>query len=178
MFIIFQPRSCKCTQRAVQMSFVNLHKIPIRKVQSSYRRFRFKKFVTVISQVMPISDANGVFELTSPTPMHYARCARIHIRRTGSGGKSDLKLPIYRANDAPFHPFTRLHINNIARWRRRIIKFLRYVKLRFDYLACLPAYIQCFRSIVHASEEREASRIAYIFQIPNLCMTFHREILR
>jgi len=147
-------------------------------IRNFYRRFRFKKFVTVISQVTLISDANGVFELTSPSPMHYARCARMHIRRTGSGGKSDLKLSIYRANDAPFHPFTRLHINNIARWRRQIIKFLQNVKLRFDYLAYLPAYIQYFRSIVHASEEREASRITYIFQIPNLCMTFHREILR
>lgn len=134
----------------------------MRKVRSSYRRFHFKKFVTVISQVTPISDANGVFELTSPSPMHYARCARMHIRRTGSGGKSDLKLPIYRANDAPFHPFTRLHINNIARWRRRIIKFLRNVKLRFDYLACLPVYIQCF-SIDRPCKWRARSVSHYIY---------------
>lgn len=133
---------------AIQTSPVNLHKEPsVRKIQSSYGGLRFKKFVTVISQVTPISDANGVFELTSPSPMHYARCARMHIRRTGSGGKSDLKLPIYNTNDAPFHPFTRLHINNIARWRRRIIKFLWNVKLRFDYLARLPAYMYTMFSI-------------------------------
>jgi len=90
--------------------------------------------------------------------MHYARCARIHIRRTGSGGKSDLKLPIYRANDAPFHPFMRLHINNIARWRRRIIKFLRNVKLRFDYLAYLSIYNVFDRS---TSKEREAYHIYF-----------------
>lgn len=28
------------------------------------------------------------------SPMHYAECARMHIRRTASGGKSDLKFPI------------------------------------------------------------------------------------
>lgn len=44
------------------------------------------------------------FRVNVLSPMHYAGCARMHIRRTGSGGKSDLKLPIYRANDAPFPP--------------------------------------------------------------------------
>lgn len=45
---------------------------------------------------------------------------------------------------------------------------------------CLLAYSVFNRSPVNVKCERSAgaSRITYIFQIPNLCMTFHREILR